>query len=439
MKKLILIEPAGKLQYRMKGFHYFEDIANRDYFRKISLALGVLAGLTPPDWEIEILQEPADRINFDASADLVGITAVTHTVKRGYEIADEFRKRGVRVIMGGIHPTVLYDEALQHCDAVCVGEAEPVWSEVIRDAASGKLKRIYKSDTPFDLSAYVSPRRDLMAKPRSSVFNPGVFIEASRGCPYNCDFCSVSIMHGRKVRYRPIDSVIREMELTGGGQFFLVDNNIVANPDRAKELFRAMVPLKIKWTGQATISIAKDPELLKLAVESGCKGLLIGIESVTEEGLDKYVKNPGSFTDLQKALKVLKDHGIRVLAHMVFGMDFETPDTMAESMERLLKLDAASASFGIMIPYPGTQLAINLEQEKRILTKDWNCYDIHSLVFQPANFARDELLQEVEKLRKKYFSFRAMLARTIKYRDLEVMGFNIGMKAHNKVHSNPQN
>ena len=434
MKKLLLIEPAGKIQRRISGIHYLEKISNRDYFRKQSLALGVLAGLTPPEWEIDILQEPADTIDFNVRAELVGITAVTHNVKRGYEIAAEFRKRGVLVIMGGIHPTVLYNEALQHCDSVCIGEAEPVWKEVISDASTGRLKKIYKSESLFDLEGYVLPRRDLMRKPRSSVFNPGVFIEASRGCPYNCDFCSVSIMHGRKIRYRPINNLIRDMEQAGSSKFFFVDNNIVANPQRAKTLFRALIPLKIKWMGQATISIAKDPELLRLAVESGCRGLLIGIESVMEEGLSNYSKNPGSFQELERALKTLKDHGIGVHAHMVFGNDFETPATMSESLKRLLALDAVSASIGIMIPYPGTEIALKLENEKRILTKDWNYYDIHGLVFQPANFTCQEFLMEVEELRRRYFSASAILSRTLKYRDLEVLGFNIAMKAHNKVH-----
>ena len=222
MKKLILIEPAGKVEYQMKGIHFFVGIANRDYFKKTSLALGVLAGLTTDNWEIEIWQEPADKINFDMPADLVGITAVTHTVGRGYEIADEFRKRGVLVIMGGIHPTVLFNEALQHCDSVCIGEAEPVWNEVIRDAAKGRLKRLYKAESSFDLSGYIYPRRDLMPAPKSTVFNPGTFIEASRGCPHNCVFCSVSIMHGRNIRYRPSDNLIPVMNLIYCGRLLVV-------------------------------------------------------------------------------------------------------------------------------------------------------------------------------------------------------------------------
>ena len=436
MKKLLLIEPAGKLQYRMRRIQLFERIANKDYFKKPSLALGVLADMTPSDWEIKILQEPGDRIDYSEQADLVGITAVTQTVKRGYEIADEFRKRGVKVIMGGIHPTVLPNEALQHSDSVCIGEAEPVWKKIINDVVAGKLRSIYKPDMLFDLSGYASPRRDLMAKPRSSIFNPGIFVEASRGCPYNCDFCSVSIMHGRKIRYRPTDHLIKEIESIKSNKIFFVDNNIVANIQRAKELFRALIPLKIRWTGQATISIVKDPELLKLAVDSGCTGLLIGVESVIEEGLHKYTKNPENFPDLKRALIILKDHGIRVLAHMVFGNDFESSHTMSESLKRLFQLDIVSASIGIMIPYPGTKIAADLEDQRRILTKDWNYYDIHRLVFQPANFTRKDFLKEIERLRKSYFSYKAILSRTIKYRDLEVLGFNISMKAHNKVHYN---
>jgi radical SAM superfamily enzyme YgiQ (UPF0313 family) len=355
-------------------------------------------------------------------------------VNRGYEIADEFRKRGVKVIMGGIHPTVLPEEALQHCDSVCVGEAEPVWAEVIADLERGQLKPIYKADSLFDMAGYTSPRRDLMSKPKSSLFNPGVFIEASRGCPYACDFCSVSLIHGRTIRYRPTSELIREIESIKGRKLFFVDNNIVANVRKAKELFKALIPLKLKWTGQATISIANDPELLKLAAQSGCRGLLIGVESVVDDGLHKYRKNPGDFDELARALKRIKDHGIKAFAQMVFGNEFETSDTIRESLRRLSQLDVVSASIGIVIPYPGTQLARNLEKEGRLLHRNWDLYNINNLVFQPVNFTCTGFIKEVEKLRKKYFSYQAILSRTMRFRSMEVLGFNISMKAHNKVH-----
>ena len=192
--------------------------------------------------------------------------------------------------------------------------------------------------------------------------------------------------------------------------------------------------MKKTWTAQSGISIAKDPELLKLAVDSGCNGLLIGIESVLDAGLSKYSKNPGKFDELKETLTRLKDHGISVLAHMIFGNDFETMETFPETLERLKELDVASASLGIMIPYPGTKLAENMEKEGRIITRDWDYYDIHHLVFQPLNFSHEDFLKEMEKLRNDYFSFRDIMSRTMKYQDPKVFGFNIMQRSHNKVH-----
>lgn len=431
--KLLLIEPASQLVTQKKKFQILENIARKEYFDVPPLALGVLAGLTPPDWEIKIIQEPRDMVNFDEKADLVGITAVTHTAKRGYEIADEFRKREINVIMGGIHPTVMFKEALEHCDSVCVGEAETIWKDVLEDFKHRKLKKIYKPLELFDLRFYTSLRRDLMSKHKSLFFNIGDTIEASRGCPYNCDFCSVSLIHGRKIRYRPVNNLIPEIESIENDKLFFVDNNIIANFHRAKELFHAMIPLKKRWTGQATISIVKDRELLKLASDSGCYGLLIGIESVIDEGFNKYNKNPNSYFELKRALKILKDHGIGVLAHMVFGNDFDSKQTILGSLERLFELDIASATLGIIVPYPGTKLAMDLEKKNRILTKDWNYYDIHHLVFQPINFICEDFLKDMENLRKRFFSIKAIVSRTLNYRSLTVLGFNISSRFHNKV------
>ena len=195
-----------------------------------------------------------------------------------------------------------------------------------------------------------------------------------------------------------------------------------------------MAPLKKQWTGQASINIVKDPELLNLAVESGCTGLLIGIESVNDEGLNKYIKSPVSFEELKQALGILKENGIKVLAHMIFGNDFECGATMRESLKRLSKLDVATASLGIVIPYPGTKFAEDLETQGRILTKDWDYYDINHLVFKPLQLTEENFLKEVEKLRGDYFSARAIMSRTLKFRNTEVLGLNIFQRRHNKVH-----
>ncbi|MBA7600498.1 Bacteriochlorophyllide d C-12(1)-methyltransferase [subsurface metagenome] len=433
--KLLLIHPTNQLAISKSKFHFIEKIANSNFLDLSPLALCVLAGITPPDWEVKIVQEPKDTIDFDEEVDLVGITAATHTVKRGYEISDEFRKRGKMVVMGGIHPSVMYKEALVHCDAVCIGEAEPVWKDILEDVKQGKLKKTYRSKEHFDLSFYTSPRRDLIPKRKSIFFNVGN-VETSRGCPYNCDFCTVSIVHGRKIRHRPLENLIPEIESVEKKTLFFVDDNIVSNFQYAKKLFREMIPLKKKWAGQAPIYIAKDRELAKLAGEAGCFGLLIGIESLVKEGFEKYNKSLKNMDELKEALKILKDSGISVEAHLVFGNDFETKDTMRESLENLLELDFAAASLNILVPYPGTKLTACLERQKRILSRDWNYYDINHLLFKPNNFTCEEFMEEIQIVRKKFHSLKAICSRTLSFsriRPLIVLGVNISTRTHNKA------
>lgn len=429
---LLLIQPASQDDYGNDALRFISNFARRNYLGIPPLSLGIIASLTPSEWSIKILQEPADRIHFDEKADLVGITAVTHNVKRGYEIADNFRERGVKVIMGGIHPTVMVEEALLHCDAVCIGEVEPVWKTILEDFLQDRLKKKYKADDYFNFDHYIPPRRDLMSA-SGSIFYSAETVEASRGCPHDCDFCSVALTHGKKIRYRKPGSIISEIERIQGKRIFFVDNNIIADKKKAKELFLALAPLKKKWTAQATISIADDIELVKAAANADCYGLLIGIENLTDKGFQKYKKSKKSFEALQKALKILKDNGIAVLAHMVFGNDFESRESMKITLERLNRLDVASASLGILVPYPGTRFTEKLEKQNRILTKDWNLYDVHHLVFSPARFTPEEFIEEIQFIRKEFFSYRRIIFRTIRYRNPAVFGFNLASRSHNRV------
>lgn len=433
---LLLIQPASPSDHEDSSLRFISNLARENYLAIPSLSLGIVAALTPPGWNIRILQEPVDQINFEEKADLVGITAVTHIAKRGYEIADGFRARGRKVVMGGIHPTVMFEEALQHCDAVCIGEAEPVWHRIIEDFCNGSLKRIYKAEKYFDFDNYIPPRRDLLST-SGAFFYSAETIEASRGCPYNCDFCSVALTHGKKIRYRKLSNIISEMEKINKNRIFFVDNNIIANKQKAKELFLAMPPLKKRWTAQATISIADDIGLVKAAAGAGCYGLLIGIENLTDKGFQKYKKSKKSFEALQNAIKILKDNGIAVLAHMVFGNDFESRESMKITLERLNRLDVASASLGILVPYPGTRFTEKLEKQNRILTKDWNLYDVHHLVFSPALFTPEEFIEEIQFIRKEFFSYRRIISRTIRYRNPAVFGFNLSSRSHNRVGSLP--
>jgi len=435
LMKLILIEPLNHKSTIRRKRSFLQKIPLNTYFNMPALALGILAALTPDNWDVKILQEPADTIEYDGEVDLVGISAATHTAKRAYEIADEFRKRGKKVVMGGIHPSVMTEEALQHCDSVCIGEAETVWKKILEDAEKRKLAKTYRAENHFDLNEYASPKRELM-QDHKSIFYKTKTLEASRGCPHDCDFCSVSIIHGRKIRYRPFENLISEIEHLENSHLFFVDNNIIANTGRAKQLFREIIPLKKHWMGQATISIAKDRELLKLASDSGCYGLLIGIESLTREGFKKYTKNPHNLDELREALQIIKEHGIGVLAHMVFGNDFDTKETLQESIENLMKLEVVSATLGILVPYPGTKLASKLEKQNRILTRDWDYYDIHHLVYQPKNFSCEEFLEQMKNIRKQYFSVKNILFRTIRHRGPNALGHNITSCSHNRVNHN---
>jgi radical SAM superfamily enzyme YgiQ (UPF0313 family) len=413
----------------------------RSKFRVPPLALGVLASLTPSDWEVKIVQEPQDNIDFNEDVDLIGITAATNTVTRGYQIADEFRKRGKKVIMGGIHPTAMPEESLHHCDCVCIGEAEHIWKTMLSDFKEGKLRKTYKQKMHTDFDSYVPPDRSRMVFKRSLFFNVAT-VETSRGCPYNCDFCSVGLMHGRKIRHRPLKPLLEEIEGLNTKALFFVDNNIICNPDYSKKLFTEMIPLKKKWAAQATISMVKNRELMKLAKASGCFGLLVGIESVVEKGFTQYSKSVKDLEELREALHILKDHGIAVLGTMVFGNDFDTHDTIRRSLDNLLTLDLVTASLGILIPYPGTKIARVFNQENRILTNDWSLYDINHLVFKPKEFDYTEFLLEMQNLRRQYFSAANIARRSMSHAGNSVwygLGLNLAMKLHNKLDTHPEN
>ena len=422
---LHLIEPVNK------------HAGLRTHFRVPSLVLELLAALTPPDWDVRIIQEPFDRIDFDEEADLVGITVVTNTANRAYAIADEYRKRGRKVVMGGIHPTVLPQEALAHCDAVCVAEGEMIWGDILQDFKNGRLRSLYKQERTTDLDDYPLLDHERITRRRSRFFDIGT-IETSRGCPYDCDFCSVSIIHGRKIRNRPLKPVLSEMESIDNRLLFFVDNNIISSIPYAKRLFAEMIPLKKRWTAQASVAFAKDRELVRLASDSGCFGLLVGLESVVEEGFRQYKKSLGSLEELKEALKLLKDHGIAVLATMVFGHDFDTKDTIRRTLDYLLDLDLITASLGILVPYPGTRLADRMETQDRLLSKDWSLYDINNLLFKPRNFNCAEFVEEMQNLRKKYFSLPSVMKRVVSHAGNSIwvgIGLNVAMNLHNKPQS----
>lgn len=406
--KLLLISPLAKKSLLGGDF----------YFRLPSLGLLKVAALTPPDWEIKIIDEKVEKLNLNAEADLVGITAMTPAVTRAYEIADAFRERGIKVVMGGMHVSKLPEEALQHCDSVVVGEAEDLWPRVIEDFSNGSLKKVYRHENNLfpEISNRPFPDWNLY---RDKGYLPVHFIETTRGCPHNCEFCSVTNTFGGRYRNRPVDEVIKEIEglepfdglFTLKNVVFFVDDNIISNRRHAKELLQRIIPYNLKWLGQASVNIVKDDELLELCRKSGCMGLLIGFETLSTDNLDsmgKKFNKPEHYIDV---VKKLHDYGIGVDGSFVFGFDHDDEGVFDRTSEFIVKAKLDVCYFSILTPYPGTRLYDKMKQENRIIDYDWANYNTNNVVFLPKKMSPERLLEGFHQVLKDCFSWRSIFKR----------------------------
>lgn len=375
------------------------------------LALGVVAALTPGDWEVTIVDEAVEPVEFDRPADLVGITAMTPTAPRAYELADAFRQRGRQVVLGGMHPSALPEEAAAHADAVVVGEAEGVWEEVLRDAARRRLRGIYRSAERPALEGLPVPRRDL--------YRPGAYlctatVQTSRGCPFSCDFCSVTRFFGRTYRWRPVEEIVSEVKALGQKIVFFVDDNIFGAPARARELFRQLVPLRINWVGQSSINIARNPDLLRLAARSGCRGLFVGLESLAADNLRQMGKSLlNRVEDYREAIARIQGHGIGVEGAFIFGLDGDDPGVFRRTVRFARRLGLAAAQFGILTPFPGTPLRERLEQEGRIVDNGWSRYTISNVVYRPAGMAPEVLQSGFDWAYRSFYSYASIARRLL--------------------------
>jgi radical SAM superfamily enzyme YgiQ (UPF0313 family) len=372
------------------------------------LALYILQGLTPPQHEVKIIEEEAENIDLEQECDLVGISCMTSNAPRSYELCKEFKKRGKTVIIGGVHPTILPDEALQYADCVVVGEAEGVWETLLTDFQNNNLKKIYHDPAP-DLGKYVP--KDFKKLIKKRLFN--IFpIMTTRGCPYNCDFCCVTNLFGKKIRHIPIENVVRDIQESGSNSFMFLDDNIIGDTKYAKALFRAIKPLKVKWVGQASISLlVNDTELIQLAAESGCKALFFGIESVSVEQLKTIRKAIKDIDLLESAFKKIKKMRILIHASMVFGFDNDTKQTFNETVHFLIKNKVSTVSFNILTPYPGTKIHEDLKKENRLINTDWKYYDHSTVVFKPMNMTPYELQSGNVNAKKRFYSVMSILKR----------------------------
>lgn len=375
------------------------------------LTLSLIGGMTPEEHEVMIIEEVHNQtIDFDIDVDLVGITIMTQTAIRGYQIANEFKKRDKTVVFGGIHATVLPNEAILFGDAVVIGEVENgLWEKVINDALEFRLQKFYKLDNYPVLDNYITPRRDLI---KTSAGKFGIApVETSRGCPYKCDFCTVPNSFGSKQRHKSIDLIIKDIESIQEKAIFFIDDNITISKKFAKELFTRMIPLRKTWVGQASINIVNDKELMIFARRSGCKGLLIGFESMTETGICKYKKTFSTFDENVDAVKKLQDNGIMTMASFVFGLDDDGPQVFENTYNFIRKAKPAFLQACALTPYPGTDVFTRMKQENRILTDNWNQFDAKKVIISPKSMTTAELQAGYTNIKDQTYSYKSILTR----------------------------
>lgn len=390
------------------------NISSAETFKMQKVNLPLLAAVTPPEHELKIVDEAFVFDDVNEEVDLVGITVMTDLALRAYEIADTYRRDGVKVVMGGIHATVLPGEALQHADAVVIGEAEEVWPKLLSDAVSGEMQKLYCANKLTNLNGMPKPQRELYPRPKHRGYTPiALGIETARGCPYGCEFCSIGSVMGRQYRARPVPEVISEIESIDYPHLFFVDDALGLNRPAAKKLFSEMIPLRRKWAGQGPVSLAEDMELLRLMRRSGCVGLLIGFESVQKETHHEMKKIMNLKINFSEAMRRFHNEGIAILGAFVFGFDHENRDVFEQTLEFVTQCRMDCVELRILTPFPGTRLYSRLLKEGRLFAPNWwlHGYPPDTLLFQPRGMTSDELIERFAWLNKQVYSFHSLIKR----------------------------
>ena len=413
-RKLLLVDPYP----RESPYHLGPSERKAIWFPKLSLP--VIAAYTPEHWDVEVQDEAVRDIDLDSPADLVGISIMTCYAPRAYQLAEEFRRRGVPVVLGGVHPTYCPEEALQHCDAIVTGEAEDSWPRLLADFEAGRMQRHYKMEAFPALDHYKHPRVDLLS---DDAYMTRQCTFTTRGCHFDCEFCSVSPFNGKSTRRRPVAEVIEEIKQVrqfvcgelvarmGRGSFLdalkiaakirfgIEDGGIVAfvddlhNSNRAycRELWAALKPLNLKWGCQSTLFLGDDEEMVKLAAESGCVSVFVGMESIFEESLGETHKPFNKVKKFEDEIKMFHKYGIMVNPGIVFGFDNDDESVFERTVEFLVKNHCELAYFNVLTPLPGTPLHARYEADGRIFDRDWSHYDGKHVTFHPSRMTPKQL------------------------------------------------
>ena len=398
--KILLVFPA--IQHGMTTYR------DKHSWRKIIsgypiITLPHLAAITPDKHSVKIINENYESIDFDEDFDIVGITCYTMTAPRVYEIADEFRKCGKTVILGGYHPTAMPDEAKQHADSVIKGMAEVNWVRALDDFEKGELKPIYERDHNFDISKVPPLRRDLIKH------NPFLgAIQTTRGCSNRCEFCAISSFCGNVIKQRPVKDVIDEIKNMPNKIFIFHDPHLTLHRKYAQEIFKEMIRQKVNkgWVANGTTNILAnvDEEFLNLARKSGCVEWFVGFESISQEALNNIKKNQNKVEDFKRMIKRVHDHGMTIQGGIIFGFDEDTNNIFDTTIATINDWELDVLEANILTPYPGTPLFERLNNEGRILTRDWSRYNQVDVVFQPKNMTVEELYNGSRKVAKEFYS-----------------------------------
>ncbi len=400
--RIALVSPRGPLYRRTGG-------AWKKSLRYAPLTLTTLAALIPPELNaaVTLIDEGIEDIDLGLEADLIGISAITGTAPRAYELAAHFRGRGIPVVLGGVHPTLMPDEAQQHADSIVVGYAEETWPQLLHDFVAGRMAARYTQSPTLSLAGKPWPRRELLPRGQYVISQT---IEATRGCIHHCEFCVVPTAWGGPLQ-KPVHEVIDEIRSMKTKRLLFLDLNLIADKDYAAELFTAMIPLRVQWGGLATTLIAWDEAFLDLTAASGCRGLLIGFETLSADALKETRKGFNQRTDYLEVARRLHDRGIAMQGTFVFGFDSHTEASFGETVDFIMEARIDLPRFAVLTPFPGTPLFARLKQDGRILTEDWTLYDGQHVVYEPARMAPDTLLRKTEWAWKSVYSYGSIFQR----------------------------
>ncbi|MBU1105765.1 MAG: B12-binding domain-containing radical SAM protein [Candidatus Riflebacteria bacterium] len=405
--KLLLILPHGPIHRAGTGTY-------KRALRYAPLTLATLVALVPLDlnFDVHIIDEGVDAWDPKefTDYDLVAISAMTGTAVRAYAMADFFRRHNITVVMGGIHPTLMPQEAKAHADCVITGLAEETWPQALRDFTQRQLKPFYHMPSNLNLASFYTP------VPDRSIFDHTKYItvnsiEATRGCAFKCTFCAVATAWNNRYYTRPVESVIAEISTLQGNELCFLDPSLTCNREYSLQLFRAMKPLKKWWVGCSTIDIAHDPELLAALAESGCRGLLIGFESVSPQSLAEVKKPFNDVLRYREAVRRFHSYGIGIQACFVFGLETDDRDVFKRTVDFIYESEIDLPQFSVLTPFPGTGIYKELASQNRIIENNWALFDAEHVVFRPKNMTVDQLQEGLMYAWRKSYSLRSIFKR----------------------------